>query len=93
MKKNRIYGFRPFRVSVKAAGLYIILCAGYIWLSGRIAAQFSKSLSTLQIIELYKGITFVVVTGVMIFVFFYRLLSKIEQQNRSAGCMRARVRS
>ncbi len=91
MKKNRIYGFRPFRVSVKAAGLYIILCAGYIWLSGRIAAQFSKSLSTLQIIELYKGIAFVVVTGVMIFVFFYRLLSKIEQQNREIDIQRKAI--
>jgi len=67
--------------SVIAIG-YILICGSYIWFSGAIAAKLSTSIPALQNIELYKGLAYVVVTGLILFFILYNLLARIVIQSR-----------
>ncbi|MBX7197068.1 MAG: hypothetical protein K1X94_33780, partial [Sandaracinaceae bacterium] len=49
------------------AAAYVVGAGVYIAVSGRIAATFASSLEDLQNIELYKGMAFVLVTGLALF--------------------------
>lgn len=70
----------PLRTSMLFGGSYIFLCSLYIWFSGKIAAGMASSLPGLQNIELYKGLAFVALTGIMILGSVYILLLKIRTQ-------------
>src|SRR5512133_1287611 len=67
--------------SIIAAG-YILICGIYIWFSGTIAAKLSSSIPALQNIELYKGLAYVIITGLILFLILYSLLVRIVTQNR-----------
>jgi two-component system sensor histidine kinase HydH len=78
----------PFRVSLIFAISYIVLCSIYIWFSGIIAVQMSNSLPGLQNIELYKGLAFVTITGIIIFTFSFFTLRRIKQQHHELNMQR-----
>lgn len=68
------------------AAAYVVGAGVYIAVSGRIAATFASSLEDLQNIELYKGMAFVLVTGLALFalsrVMFQRLLYSADEVAR-----------
>lgn len=66
-----------------AALTYVVIAGAYIAGSSRVARAVSVDLATLESIETFKGIGFVLVTGLLVFVFshvaFCRLLRQREQ--------------
>lgn len=72
----------PLRSSSIIAAGYILICGVYIWFSGAIAAKLSSSIPALQNIELYKGLAYVIITGLILFFILYDLLARIVTQNR-----------
>lgn len=79
---------RPFKTSLIVSGLYIVICSLYIWLSGLIAVRISNSVISLQSIELFKGLLFVLITGSICFFFVYQLLLRIQNQNKELEIQR-----
>jgi len=73
---------RPVFPALALSAGYIVLCGLYIWLSGRIAADASHSVESLQQIEWLKGTIFIFVTGLVFFFFAYGMLRRIDQQSR-----------
>ncbi|MBN1600413.1 MAG: HAMP domain-containing histidine kinase [Chitinispirillaceae bacterium] len=71
----------PLKTSLLLAGSYIALCSLYIWFSGIIAARMAHSLPGLQHIELYKGLAFVLISGILIFSTSFILLGRIRTQH------------
>mgnify|MGYP001072379527 CR=1 FL=1 len=76
----------PLTISVG----YGAVCSLYIWFSGEIAAMIATNQQMLRSIELYKGIGFIVVTSILLFIFSATLIKqmikqqeKIELQRRS----------
>jgi two-component system sensor histidine kinase HydH len=78
----------PFRISLIFAVSYIALCSIYIWISGEIAVKMSDSLPGLQNIELYKGLAFVTITGIIIFTFSFFTLRRIKIQHHELNLQR-----
>jgi signal transduction histidine kinase len=77
----------PHRDAMFIAGSYAAIGGIYIISSGKIALRMTSDPNTLASIEEIKGLAFVVVTAVALFVFTRGLLSRyvrIEQQNRAA---------
>jgi signal transduction histidine kinase len=72
----------PLQSSFVVAIGYILICGSYIWFSGAIAAKLSSSIPALQNIELYKGLAYVTVTGLILFFILYNLLARIVKQSR-----------
>ncbi len=64
----------PFRSAALLASGYLIVSLVYIAVSSRLAAQLASGTQELEAIERYKGFGFVVVTGLLLFVFAYALL-------------------
>ena len=58
---------RPVKAALTLAGGYLVLTSAYILVSDRLAATLSASVTTLQHIELIKGLTFVSVTSIALF--------------------------
>jgi two-component system sensor histidine kinase HydH len=80
---------RPLKVSSMLASIYSLVGGIYIVLSSYFASQFSVSTSELYYIEVLKGCGYVILTGILLFVFafwsLHRLRIKereIEQQQR-----------
>jgi len=86
MRQNMVS--HPFKASLIFAASYIILCSVYIWLSGAIAVKMSDSLPGLQNIELYKGLAFVTITGILIFTFSLFTLRRINTQQNELNLQR-----
>jgi two-component system sensor histidine kinase HydH len=78
----------PLKTSLLLAGSYIIICSLYIWFSGTIAAKMADSLPGLQNIELYKGLAFVAMTGIIIFSTSFILLRRIRRQHHELNIQR-----
>lgn len=78
----------PFRISLIFAVSYIVLCSIYIWLSGEIAVKMSNSLLVLKNIDLYKGLAFVTITGLIIFTFSFYTLRRIKMQHHELNMQR-----
>jgi len=72
----------PLQASSVIAIGYILICGSYIWFSGSIAAKLSSSIPALQNIELYKGLVYVAVTGLILFFILYNLLARIIKQSK-----------
>ncbi len=79
---------RPFKTSLIVSGGYILICSLYIWLSGLLAVKISSSMMSLQNIELFKGLLFVLITGSISFFFVYQLLLRIQNQNKELALQR-----
>lgn len=65
--KSRLPEDQPIYSAAASAILYVAVAILYILVSGRVAAVFAGSLEQLQTIETYKGLAFVVVTGILFF--------------------------
>lgn len=63
------------------AGSYTLLSAVYIRISGSMAATQSRSVVELQQIEQNKGIWFVLVSGLLLFLVSYALLKALQHRN------------
>ena len=73
----------PFRQAAEAAGLYILLCITYIFVSGLLASHVAKTSQQLYVIETIKGSAFIVVTGVLFFAISFLRLSRIKRQEET----------
>lgn len=67
------------RYALLLAGGYFLVAAAYILVSGRIAAGASGDVESLRRAESTKGLLFVFVTGVALFLFAWRLFARIER--------------
>ena len=76
------YAAQPIWASMGLALAYMVLCSAYIALSGRWAADASRSVEQLRTFELLKGLAFVVATGFGYFVFAAILLRRIAIQQQ-----------
>lgn len=61
---------------------YVALSGGYIFFSGRVAANGAASTEQLRNWELLKGLAFVLITGAAYFGFAYHLLRRIATQQQ-----------
>lgn len=78
-KLFRIDGeFDPRRVSVRIAGIYVILGALWILLSDKILEMIVSDKQTLILISLTKGWIYALITGLVIFSLTYSALKKIK---------------
>lgn len=66
-KISRLLGKPPLRRAAASTLVYVTVCTIYIVVSSRLAAAFAQTTQQLQTIEAFKGIAFVVVTGVLFF--------------------------
>jgi len=60
--------------------VYMLFCSAFIYISGHIAANASYSVKQLEVIDLVKGLVFVIVTGTFFFVFLSIFLRRIARQ-------------
>lgn len=73
----------PLRISLAFSISYFVICTLYIWLSSLMAARLSSSVEALQHIETIKGISFIFLSTVSIFLilfFLFKRLSMDEQK-------------
>lgn len=71
---------KPFRQAAESAGIYIVLCTAYILFSGYLAARIAKTPQQLHAIETYKGVSFIILTGLLFFAISFIRWRKIRQQ-------------
>src|ERR1043166_8909484 len=72
----------PTGTSLCLALAYMLLCAGYIIVSGRVAASRAWSIEQLHYLELLKGLVFVLITGGLYYWVASRLLRRIAVQRQ-----------
>jgi signal transduction histidine kinase len=70
------------RPAMKLALAYVLFCSAYIVLSSRAAAAWAGDIAQLAFFEQAKGLAFVFLTGILFYFFAYRVLHKIELQER-----------
>lgn len=70
----------PARKAVVLAGSYIVFCSLYIALSDKFAAAIASSAEQLRAMETYKGIGFVIATGLLFFAIAYEQWLTIQRQ-------------
>jgi signal transduction histidine kinase len=76
----RSAAINPTRQAVESAALYTAMCSLYIVISGYLATRVAGTPEGLHAIETFKGIVFVLVTGVIFFVISFLRLKRIQQQ-------------
>lgn len=69
----------PLKISLLFSVGYFVICAVYIWFSSLIAAHFSTSITDLQRIETIKGISFIFITTISIFLVLLMLLKRLSK--------------
>lgn len=74
---------KPARQAAESALLYILMCISYILLSGFFASRISVTPHHLYVIETFKGVIFVVGTGVLFFIVSCMRLRKLRRQEES----------
>lgn len=81
MTHERDTTFRPTRVALLLSLSYMVLCAGYIFVSTTWAARHAESLDALARIEQWKGVVFILITALLFYAFALVVLRKIQHQN------------
>lgn len=71
---------RPRVAAVVMAGVYVAFSAVYIVASSRLAATRSRSVEEMEQVERYKGVAFVVLSGVLIHVIALSFMRRLERQ-------------
>ena len=84
---------RPYSSAVLVALIYVAVSAIYIIVSGQIAADAALTAEQLQAIEQIKGIGFVVVTGILLFVSFRGFATRSYSSINTCGSFRCRAMS
>jgi two-component system sensor histidine kinase HydH len=74
---------RPARQALESAALYILLCSTYILASGYLATRAAATTHQLHAIETFKGLAFVLVTGVFFFTFSFLRHRRIRRQEET----------
>jgi two-component system sensor histidine kinase HydH len=74
--------FAARRLALKLALAYVVLCSAYILLSSHIVSRWAGDVSQLAFFEQAKGLAFVFLTGFLFYAFAYRVLHRIELQER-----------
>lgn len=62
--------------------VYITLATLYILFSGKLAAIVAQNVTQLQLIEQYKGLGYVFITGMLLYVLCYFMLKRIHLQTK-----------
>jgi signal transduction histidine kinase len=75
----RRLSINPLKISIIFSIGYFVVCTIYIWLSSLIAANLSASIADLQQIETIKGIAFIFVTTISIFLILHMLLKRMQK--------------
>ena len=70
---------KPLNYALSIGASFLVLCSFYIWVSGELAAQFAHDISDLKNFELYKGLTFVALTSLLIFVMCFVFFKKLSR--------------
>jgi two-component system sensor histidine kinase HydH len=70
----------PARKAVVLAALYIVVCSLYIVFSSKMAAAILSSPEQLRTIETFKGVAFVIVSGLLFFAIAYEQWLTIQRQ-------------
>lgn len=60
---------------------YLLVAGVYIWISGRIAADLARSVQDLERIEHIKGLTFVLVTALLLWALAWALFSRLQRSH------------
>lgn len=74
---------KPYRMALSIAIPYALLSFGYILVSGRVAAALAHSARELQQIEKYKGLGFILVSALFVFVLALVILRRVERNERA----------
>ncbi len=72
----------PLALAAALASVYIVVCSLYIVYSDRIASALATTPDMYERIQTYKGLAFVVMSGLMFFVFAVWVLRLLEQRRR-----------
>lgn len=80
LKPGREPSSSPLLVSALLTFLYVSLCTLYIIISTNFAASLSVTVEQLEKIELWKGLVFVALTGIVYFGAAYFLLRRLSTQ-------------
>jgi signal transduction histidine kinase len=73
----------PARQAVESAALYILLCSTYILLSGYFASSTAATPQQLYVVETFKGIAFILVTGALFFAYSFLRCKRIRGQEET----------
>jgi len=76
------HSISPLRISLVFSVAYFAICTLYIWLSSLMAARLSTSIEDLQRIETIKGISFIFLTTVSIFLILFFLFKRLSMDER-----------
>ncbi|MBF0362363.1 MAG: HAMP domain-containing histidine kinase [Oligoflexia bacterium] len=68
----------PLLISIVITLVYVVLISIYIWFSSTYASNVSSTKIELEQIELTKGLFFVLVTGLILFISFYLMFRKMK---------------
>lgn len=74
--------FDPRRISIRIAGIYMLLGALWILLSERVLHLIAHDTQTLMLISLLKGWLYVLVTGLLVFSMVYLALRIIKEDKQ-----------
>ncbi|MCF8070696.1 MAG: HAMP domain-containing histidine kinase [Desulfobacterales bacterium] len=72
---------KPARLTLYITFSYAIAVSFYIWFSGKVALNLSNNIENLAVIELIKGLLFVLATSMVLFFGVYKTLRKIEKKD------------
>ncbi|MBP7653660.1 PAS domain S-box protein [Candidatus Dependentiae bacterium] len=69
--------------AVKIAGVYIFISALWIYFSDNILRLLYNTASVVVDISIYKGLTFIIITGALLYFLVIKFLSKIKQNEQN----------
>jgi signal transduction histidine kinase len=67
-------------VSLKLTLIYVGFCSGYILISSRLVSEWAVGVEQLSRLEQYKGLAFILATGLLFHFFAQRLLLRLQLQ-------------
>jgi two-component system sensor histidine kinase HydH len=79
---------KPLRYALLLALSYLLVAGAYILVSSRLAAAIASNVAELQRIEQFKGIVFVVVTGLLLFFAAWFLFRRFAQDETARALER-----
>jgi signal transduction histidine kinase len=80
---------RPLSLALGLSIGYVVLSSTYIFVSSSLAAALSENVQRLEQLEIYKGVIFSAITGVIFFLFAWTLLRRIAAQELRVSQQRA----
>ena len=72
----------PLALAAALAVVYVVVCSAYIVYSDRLAAAVASSPDAYEQIQTYKGLAFIVLSGVLFFLFGAGVFQRLEQRRR-----------